>query len=67
MESVSFDPAVDDMAYTVQLHRTECVELEAIHEVVMNLITSATEHDGLYDGWETSVLPPKAASDPLPN
>lgn len=67
VESVGFDPAVEDMAYTVQLHRTECVELESIHEVVMSLILCATEHDGLYDGWETSVLPANASPGPLPN
>ena len=67
VESVGFDPDEKDMAFTVQLHRTESVELESIHEVVMNLIISATEHDGLYDGWETSVLPAKLAPVPLPN
>ncbi|MCP4448020.1 MAG: DUF695 domain-containing protein [Myxococcales bacterium] len=65
VESVSFDPDEEHMAYTVQLHRTECVELEAIHEAVMNLLVTATEHDGLYDGWETSVV--SQEFDPLPN
>tara|TARA_R110002096_G_scaffold292224_1_gene486477 strand:- start:9094 stop:9900 length:807 start_codon:yes stop_codon:yes gene_type:complete len=67
VEAVGFDPDEDDMAYTVQLHRTESVELETIHDVVMDLIVCATEHDGLYDGWETSVLAPKTGEAPLPN
>ena len=67
VEEVGFDPEEAELAYTVQLHRTESVELEAIHEVVMGLLISATEHDGLYDGWETSVMAPKSEADPLPN
>ena len=67
VEAVGFDPADEDLAYTVQLHRTECVELESIHEVVMDLVESATEHDGLYDGWETSVLGPESETNQLPN
>lgn len=67
VEEVGFDPQDEELAYTVQMHRTECVELEVIHEVVMRLIVSAAEHDGLYDGWETSVLIPKPESDTLLN
>ncbi len=70
VEQVSFDPKdpkEEDLAFTVQLHRTESVELDAIHEVVMSLIITAAEHDGLYDGWETSVLPQRLSPDMLPN
>ncbi len=67
VEALGFDPGDEEMAYTVQLHRTESVELEAIHEVVMDLIVCATEHDGLYDGWETCVMSPKDDGEPLPN
>jgi len=67
VEEVGFDPDEEDLAFTVRLHRNESVELEAIHEVVMTLISSATEHDGLYDGWETSVLTPNEDAEHLPN
>lgn len=66
-EEVGFDPDDEELAFTVQIHRTESVELEDIHAVVMKLVTTASEHDGLYDGWETSVMVPKLENDDLPN
>jgi hypothetical protein len=41
--------------FGAQLFRTDPVELEHIHSVVMTLVDLAEEHGGEYDGWETSV------------
>lgn len=49
------EDATSDRKYCAQLHRLDAVELEEIHDVVMNLMELAEEHDGDYDGWETSV------------
>ncbi len=67
VEELGFDPEDEELAYTIQVHRSESVELDAIHDVVMGLILNATEHDGLYDGWETSVMVPKDRTTSLPN
>lgn len=47
-------------AYGAQIFRTDTVELDHIHDVVMKLFKLAEENDGDYDGWESSVekLPP---------
>jgi len=46
-------PTKDDaeLPYTAALVRSDPVELEHIHEVVMDLIDLAEEHGGDYDGW----------------
>jgi hypothetical protein len=44
-----------DQPLGAQLYRTDTVELPHIHDVVMLLVRLAAEHDGDYDGWETSV------------
>lgn len=67
VEELGFDSEDQELAYAVQMYRTESVELDTIHEVVMSLIASANEHDGLYDGWETSILTPKTGTNALPN
>ncbi len=54
MESAHED-ATSELKYCAQLHRVDSVELEEIHDVVMSLMELAEEHDGEYDGWETSV------------
>lgn len=41
--------------YGAQVFRTDPVELDHIHSVVMTLVALAERHDGEYDGWETSV------------
>jgi hypothetical protein len=41
--------------HAVRVFRTDPVELEHIHDVVMTLVELAEKHDGEYDGWETFV------------
>lgn len=54
LESAHED-TTSDRKYCAQLYRSDKVELEEIHDVVMSLMELAEEHDGEYDGWETSV------------
>lgn len=54
LESAHED-ATSERRYCAQIHRVDAVELEEIHDVVMSLIELALDHDGEYDGWETSV------------
>jgi regulator of RNase E activity RraB len=49
------EDATSERRFCAQLHRVDSVELEEIHDVVMSLMELAEEHDGEYDGWETSV------------
>lgn len=44
--------------FGVQIFRTDSVALEHIHDVVMKLCDTTKQHDGEYDGWETSVETP---------
>jgi regulator of RNase E activity RraB len=41
--------------YSAQIHRVDSVELEDIHNTVMELKLLAEEHGGDYEGWETTV------------
>lgn len=50
------EDAGGDRPYGARVHRVDAVELEHIHEVVMMLHELAAEHEGEYDGWETSVV-----------
>lgn len=45
----------DTRPFGAQLYRSDPVELEHIHDVVMELVELAAQDDGDYDGWETSV------------
>jgi regulator of RNase E activity RraB len=45
--------------YPVQLTRPDATELDHIHDVVMNLIELAREHDGDYDGWGAPIAKPE--------
>jgi hypothetical protein len=44
--------------YGAQVFRTDPVELESIHAVVMTLVALAEQSGGDYDGWETEVVKP---------
>jgi regulator of RNase E activity RraB len=57
IEGVS-DDADGDQSFGAQVVRTDTVELEAIHEVVMTLVRLAEQHGGTYDGWECPVERP---------
>ncbi len=37
------------------VYRTDPIDLEHIHEVVMKVVDAATTHGGRYDRWETSI------------
>lgn len=54
VESTSDDP----QAFGAQVFRTDTVELDHIHQVVMKLFKLADQHDGYYDGWEAPVEKP---------
>jgi len=47
-----------ERAFGAQIFRTDSVELQHIHDVVMKLYAIAKQQDGEYDGWETSVEKP---------
>ena len=44
--------------FGVQVFRTDSVELDHIHQVVMTLFKLADHHGGYYDGWEAPVEKP---------
>jgi uncharacterized protein (TIGR01619 family) len=46
----------DAPSFVVQLSRDDSVELDHIHDVVMQLHELAAAHGGDYDGWETPVV-----------
>jgi regulator of RNase E activity RraB len=48
----------DTEAFGAQVVRTDTVELEHIHEVVMKLFNLAEQHGGYYDGWGSPVEKP---------
>lgn len=55
IEQTDDGDATVDVSFGARVHRIDVVELEHIHEVVMTLFRLAVQHDGDYDGWETSV------------
>jgi regulator of RNase E activity RraB len=46
-----------DILFGVEFKRTDPVNLDAIHTVVMKLKQLAERHNGEYDGWGTQVVP----------
>ena len=46
----------EDGYYTCLINHTEVVELPIINSVTDYLITIAEKYEGIYDGWETSVI-----------
>lgn len=61
-EGFAVESAPDDAdrpePFGAQLFRTDVVDLEHIHDVVMKLSDLAIAHGGDYDGWETLVEKP---------
>ena len=55
------DPTDGPLPYGVQIYRTDSVNLDAIHQVVLFLFSTADLDDGLYQGWETTVVLPEDA------
>ncbi len=56
LASVPMDARTDArLRYPARIHRVDSVELDDIHDTVMELKLLAEEHDGDYDGWETSL------------
>jgi hypothetical protein len=54
-EDSSDDGRYPSGTFGARIYRDDPVELEHIHDVVMQLHDLADEHEGTYDGWETSV------------
>lgn len=48
----------------IRIYRTDFVDIDRIHAVVMELRALAQKHGGDYDGWETAVLRPGAEQKP---
>ena len=46
----------EEPRFVAQLYRDDSVELDHIHDVVMQLWELAVSHGGDYDGWETPVV-----------
>ena len=44
------------LPFGAQVYRTDAVELDHIHEVVMELVELAQAQGGDYDGWECGVV-----------
>ena len=63
LESAS-DADEQERPFGAQVFRVDAVELEHIHEVVMQLHALAVAHDGDYDGWESPVERDERASEP---
>lgn len=58
-EGFALEGTADDaQAFGAQVFRTDTVELDHIHEVVMKLFKLADQHGGDYDGWECPVEKP---------
>ena len=53
MDSVELN---GDGYYTCLINHTEAVELPIINSVTDYLITIAEKYEGIYDGWETSII-----------
>lgn len=62
LEGFELDATTDDndlpRVFGAQVFRTDPVELEAIHAVVMKLVALAERNGGDYDGWETEIVKP---------
>jgi len=41
--------------FRAQVARTDAIELDHIHDVVMTLVDAATAHGGHYDGWTAAI------------
>lgn len=54
LDETSHMPA-EDMPFGAQVYRSDPIELDHIHDVVMIVHDAALEHGGTYDGWETSI------------
>lgn len=55
IESKEFDNDSDDEKYPLQISRVDNVDIDSVNEYVLFLWELANEHNGRYDGWETSV------------
>jgi uncharacterized protein (TIGR01619 family) len=55
LENINRD---DDIEYPfkLQISRIDFVDLQSISKVTLNLVRMATEHNGIYDGWETHAV-----------
>ena len=49
------DAPASDRPFGVSVSRTDPIELDHIHDVVMQVVDAATPHGGHYDRWETSI------------
>ncbi|MEJ7600150.1 MAG: DUF695 domain-containing protein [Kofleriaceae bacterium] len=52
----TLDHGEGDFRFGARVHRVDYVDVESIHDVVMDLVQLAKQHGGHYDGWETSPL-----------
>ena len=55
VEELSYQEELES-PYQAQIYRDDPVDLEAVHQIVMQLVEAAEELGGSYDGWETVVL-----------
>jgi hypothetical protein len=53
----------DGRGFGAQIHRVDPVELEHIHDVVMEVVELATTEGGTYDSWDTAVEPADSDAD----
>jgi hypothetical protein len=55
LEEATHEDDYAERPFSAWVHRTDPIELDHIHDVVMILVDAARAHAGVYDGWETSI------------
>ncbi|HEY4058940.1 MAG TPA: DUF695 domain-containing protein [Kofleriaceae bacterium] len=55
VSAAGFRTGVADSDHVAHVYRTDAIELDHIHEVVMTLIDSAAPHQGRYERWEAGI------------
>lgn len=55
LEEASHEADAGEQPYGAWVHRTDPIELDHIHDVVMTLVDAARAHRGRYDGWESGI------------
>ncbi|CAN5740293.1 hypothetical protein BH11MYX2_BH11MYX2_18520 [soil metagenome] len=60
--TAGFRADVSDGDHTAHVYRTDSIELDHIHEVVMTLIDAAAPHHGRYERWQAGIQSTQATT-----
>ena len=55
LQNEAFIDDANEYPYSIQISRIDQVDSESVNDYTMYLYRTALEHNGDYDGWETSV------------